>query len=79
MRKPMGVIRRNAMVGSAKIYNSELEISQEDIITNLKSQLAKCDQLLEQVYPWIKDPSAIPFVRVRLQWLKQVEELKGGK
>ena len=45
----------------------------------LKSKLAKRDQLIEQVYPWIKDPSAIPFVRVRLQWIKQVEELKGGK
>ena len=41
--------------------------------------IKKRDQLIEQVYPWIKDPSAIPFVRVRLQWIKQIEELKGGK
>ena len=43
------------------------------------SQIEKRDQLIEQVYPWIKDPSAIPFVRVRLQWIKQVEELRGEK
>ena len=43
------------------------------------SQIEKRDQLIEQVYPWIKDPSAIPFVRVRLQWIKQIEELKGEK
>ena len=50
-----------------------------EITDHLHSEIEKRDQLIAQVYPWIKDPSAIPFVRVRLQWIKQIEELKGGK
>lgn len=86
MRKPMGVIRRDAMVGSAKVYNSELEISQEDIIANLKSQLEKRDQLIAQVYPVMflhrmdcVTGGDIEELKEVEQWLKQVEDLKGGK
>ena len=50
-----------------------------ELMSGADAELEKRDQLIEQVYPWIKDPSAIPFVRVRLQWIKQIEELKGEK
>lgn len=50
-----------------------------EFMSGADAELAKRDQLIEQVYPWIKDPSATPFVRVRLQWIKQAEELKGEK
>lgn len=42
----------------------------------LFSKIDKRDKLLETAYLWIKNPEGTPFVRVRINWLKDYEELK---